>query len=232
MNGKEQALLLKNEGLPASTESGNALIYVLIALTLFGFLTVTLARQNMQSENMDLIDERVELYVSEMIEYVASTQQAVDMMLTSGSSVAQLDFTLPEESDFNDDPVYQKVFHPQGGGLNYQRVPSEEILADPAEGGWLFQTGTNVQWSPSSAPDVIITTNNVRREICEKLNLEIKGDAAIPVLSGSAENYFDPGGANNDLAVSDCAECEGYSSLCVQESADNTFAFYNVIVAQ
>ena len=73
-------------------EHGNAMIYVLIAIVLFGVLTVAMSRQNNQADGQDLSDEQVELYANELLQYVASAQQAVDMMLASGSEVNDLIF--------------------------------------------------------------------------------------------------------------------------------------------
>ena len=84
-----------------NNQSGNAMIYVLIALALFGFLTLTLSRSNNQADGQDIDDEQAELYALELMEYAASAQAVVDQMLFSGSEIDDLDFVIPSDPAFN-----------------------------------------------------------------------------------------------------------------------------------
>ena len=43
-----------NRRISTNTERGNAMVYILIALALFGFLTVTMSRQSGQSDSRNL----------------------------------------------------------------------------------------------------------------------------------------------------------------------------------
>jgi len=50
-------------------EDGNAMIYVLLAIALFGILTATLSGQNNDADGQDIDDEQIEFYASELLEY-------------------------------------------------------------------------------------------------------------------------------------------------------------------
>ena len=76
-------------------ESGNALIYVLIAIALFAALSFTLARQSDTGEAGTLSDERAELYATQIISYAAQTKSALDQMLFIGTDIDDLDFIAP-----------------------------------------------------------------------------------------------------------------------------------------
>lgn len=220
-------------------QRGNAMLYILVALALFGFLTLALTRQNLNSDNRNLSRERIELYTNELIEYTASAQQAIDMMLLSGSKVNDadptnnLDFILPTDGGFNTPPHLHKVFHPQGGGLNYIAEPSSSILdVVSGTGGWKYQDQINVEWTPSADNDVLITAHQIKRSVCEKINLEITGETTIPVLSGGLDDHFVSGAGDDNLTTAECADCEGYSALCVGNNAGTAYSFYTILVGE
>jgi len=74
-----------NRRISTNTERGNAMVYILIALALFGFLTVTMSRQSGQSDSRNLNRENIDLYVNNLIEYSAGAQQVIDLMLNIGA---------------------------------------------------------------------------------------------------------------------------------------------------
>ncbi len=217
----------------AKSQEGNAMIYILIALALFGFLTVTMSRQNQQADGHDLSKESIALYTNELIEYNAAAQQVINMMLASGAEISDLDFVEPSDSDFNTPPHIYKVFHPQGGGLNHIESPSSEMMNVTAgTGGWRFQDQINVEWTPSSANDVILTAHQIDQSVCEKINEKITGSKNIPALTENIGNIFLTTGSNLNLNTTRCPGCEGISSLCVSNSVATAYSYYNILAAQ
>ncbi|MEM8833547.1 MAG: hypothetical protein AAGB32_03295 [Pseudomonadota bacterium] len=222
----------------AKNQRGNAMIYILVALALFGFLTLALTRQNLRSDNQNLSRERIDLYSNELIEYVGSAQQVIDMMIMSGSDANDLDFMLPTNVGFNTAPHIHKVFHPSGGGLNYLPEPSSNILEPiSADAGWQYQDQINVEWTPldnlgNPTNDVLIIAHEIKRPICEYINEQITGSTTIPVLTGTIATHFVPGGGNNDFTTTECAACEGYSSLCVANNAQTAYSYYTILEAR
>ncbi len=218
---------------PLKSQDGNAMIYVLIALALFGFLTVTMSRQNQQADGRNLSKESIALYANELIEYNAAAQQAIDMMLASGAEISDLDFVEPSDTDFNTPPHIYKVFHPQGGGLNYVESPSSEMMSIiGGTGGWEFQNQINVEWTSSPANDIILTAHQIDRSVCEKINEKITGSNNIPALTENLGNIFLTTGSNLNLNTTRCPGCEGISTLCVSNSAVTAFGYYNILAAQ
>lgn len=211
-------------------EQGNVMVYILIALALFGFLTMTLARQNVQSDGQNLNDENAILYTNELIEYVASAQAATDRMLMTVSTPDDLDFILPSNAAFDTSPNIHKVFHPTGGGLNYQSSFSEAIRND-ATSGWYFQNNINVEWTPTTANDILLTAYFIPREVCAALNKKLIGDATIPVTANSHDDYFLLTGTT-DFDTTECAACEGIPSMCVENDTNDNYSFYTIIEGQ
>ncbi len=218
---------------PAS-QRGNAMIYVLIALALFGALTLTLSSQNEQADGEEISDEQAELYAVELIEYAASAKNVVDQMIMTGTSINELDFVNPSSAGFDTPPHIHKVYHPSGGGLNYQAGFNENII-DGFSAGWYVMSETNVEWTPTTADDVILSALRVSEKVCATINKKITGSLDIPQTAIGLNNLFDPNNvAKGDFLNTSCTTdaCIGYPSLCVQNITDLDYGFFNIVAAR
>ncbi len=222
-------------------ERGNALLYVLIAIALFAALSMTLGRQTDTSEAGALSNQKAEMYATQLMAYAAQAKSSVDQMLFSGTGIGDLDFALPNQAAFNSPSNrLDLVYHPDGGGLNPGRLPPEAIAqntTDPAA-GWYMGRFNNVEWTPSTATDVLLVAYQIKKAVCEKINAKITGSAAIPVLTDSiADIMIDDifhSGVNVDfmtdpLGTPVCADCHKKSSLCVEDQATGRYGFYSLI---
>lgn len=218
---------------------GNALIYVLLALALLGGLTMLLAKQG--SESDDLTYETSELLVTKTVAFAAAAKSAVDQMLMSGTNMNNLSYLRPGMAGFDTAPNHNKIFHPEGGGLT--RPAADTALFKPQGGsttptpGWYIGRFNNIEWTPSTAQDMILTAYDVNQNICAALNKKITGSSDIPRISSTLSTHFvsvaDGSSANADLTKTLCASCDGYPSLCVgSASAPEVYVYYNIISAQ
>lgn len=214
---------------------GNALIYVLLALALLGGLTMILAKQS--SEESDTSYERNELLVTKMVAYAASAKQVVDQMMMTGTTPANINLERPQDTNFDTPPFTHKVYHPDGGGLSYQD-PSADIFITATDiplPGWYFSDEMNVDWTPTTANDIVLVAYRIQKSVCEAINKKITGSTNIPALpSGMAQVFLTAadGGGGSNLDVAACADCEGYPSMCVSNVAQDAYSYYNIIVAQ
>ena len=170
------------------------------------------------------------LYANELIEYVSNAQQAVDMMLSTGSETDELLLLNPSSAGFNTAPHIHKLFHPQGGGLNYQTSFNDKIQ-NGAGSAWIFKNDTNVEWTDSTANDVILSAYFIRREVCQEINRIITGNTTIPVTANAHSNYFTSGGGT-DFDATECAACDGFHTLCVENDSNDNYTYYTVISGQ
>ena len=223
-----------------ASEAGNALIYVLIAIALFGALSFTLGRQTDTSEANAVTDERVELYASQLISYSAQAKSAVDQMLfTAATQINDLDFTAPTDAGFDTGTVIHRVYHPQGGGLTPGRLSEDitnQVTADPAP-GWYMGRFNNVEWTASTADDVILVAYQISQAACEKINQKVTGTTAIPSITAEIRNVLidaaDHTGANVELTTDlgdICPDCENRASLCVENGG--IYGYYTIIADQ
>ena len=217
----------------ARKENGNVLVYILIAVVLFGALSFAISRQTNTAGTAELDAAKLEFYASELIGYSGAAQSVIDQMMAMGSTIDDYDFARQGESDFNIHPHAHKVFHPQGGGLDIKSLPEDVTVERETDApGWYMTSSINVEWSDSGATDVILTAYQINKPLCELFNEKITGSKTIPAVSGQMKDYFISTGANNDLTIGACAGCEGYSALCVSNSNQDSFSFYSVLRAR
>ncbi|MCC7305850.1 MAG: hypothetical protein IT558_06280 [Alphaproteobacteria bacterium] len=222
-------------------QRGNAMIYVLIAIALFAALSMTLGRQTDTGEAGDLSDSKAEMYAAQLIAYAAQAKSSVDQMLFSNAKIDELDFKLPGQAGFNTAPNTNKVYHPDGGGLNPGKLPAEAVkqnIGDPVA-GWYMGRFNNVEWTKSSGTDVILVAFQIHKKICENINKKITGSTAIPKMSDTIrevliDDAIYVGATNTDFLTDPagtpaCADCHNRASLCVEDSNSQTYAFYTVI---
>ncbi len=217
-----------------STEDGNALVYVLIAIVLFAALSFTLSR-NMSGSNTKEIDAaRAELYAVELIAYSAQVKSVIDQMSFTGTRINTLDFTKPGEASFSTAPHIHKIFHPQGGGLTSANLPTRSIkeISPSPEAGWYLGLFNNVEWTKGTGTDVMLTAHQISKAVCLAINDKITNSTAIPAISGDLDDYLVDTGTNNEFTVSSCADCEGYVALCVSNNTASTYSFYTIILGR
>lgn len=223
----------------ARQNSGNAILYVLLALALLGALTMVLARQNDQASGENLSSEQVELLTARTVSYAGSVKNAVDQMLMSGTQVGNLDYLRPAQAGYDTAPYINRVFHPEGGGVTYQSATAEvfEGLTDTPPAGWYLSRPNNVEWTPTTASDVILVAYRINRPLCEAINQKITGSRTIPALTVSLVAALlsagdVSGGGGSPLTKTTCAACEGHPALCVSDSSAVNYAYYNIISGQ
>ncbi len=219
--------MMKNQG-------GNAVVIILIAVALFAALTFTLSRSVQDGESNELTRAQTEIYASQLMSYAAEVESAISQMLYSGAEIDDLDFVLPDDTDFETGSDIYKVFHPDGGGVNLKRLP-EGVIAQvsattPAD--WYLDRFNNVEWTPTTKMDVILTAHQIAKSTCEEINKVITGSRTIPALNDSLSNILVAGNAESDLDETACSDCEGYASLCVSNVSVNAWSFYTIVAAQ
>ncbi len=216
-----------------SSERGNALIYVLIAIGLFGALSFTLSNTSSDSNTSELDDAKVEFYATQLISYASQAKSVIDQMSITGTSIDELDFTLPGEAGFDTAPHIHKVFHPQGGGLTLAQIPEEvqRQVSSSYKSAWYLGRFNNVEWTKTTGTDVILSAYQLQGNVCETINLKITGSATVPILtSGYMRHPLVDSTTDTDLTSTLCPDCEGIFALCVA-SHTNTEAktFYSII---
>lgn len=222
------------------SQKGNAFLYILIAVVLLAGLTFTLSRiESQDGDGQSKVDKaQVALDANAILSYAASVQNAIIRLDQVGVSSDQIDFIQPWETTFNDPPTTEKLFHPDGGGLNYKPLPPDATGASVADPKPRFYVGrfNNVEWSPTAAMDVIFTAYKITRPVCEEINRRVIGDPTIGTYSSTMARVLVEGagryhsGGFRDLQIAQCAACEDKNAFCITDGT--SYAFYSIMDAK
>jgi hypothetical protein len=230
----------RNKSRTSFPETGNALIYVLIAIALFASLSFTVARQTNNQEAATLAPEEIELLASRIIGYASQAESVIEQMNFAGSRAADLEFPLPGEAAYDTGSDIHKVYHPQGGGLIPGKLSEQMVsqtTSDPPP-GWYMGRFNNVEWTDGIEDDVILTAFQISQAVCQNLNEKITGSTDIPVVGGAdledvlIDDRFYSGGSNVEFTLTQCPDCAEYHALCVSNGAGTMWAYYNILAAQ
>ncbi len=216
-----------------NSEAGNALVYVLIAIALFAALTLTLGRETDSGQANALNRERAQLYATQLIAYATQARSAIDQMTFTGLTVDDIDYSLPGTAGFTGGVAdFRKLYHPQGGGLIARPLPAEASVPN-AITNWHIGQFNNVEWSETTAEEVIAVAAGLRESVCAEINNIITGDPTIPTISSRADVFFIDddlfGFTNQPFETSDCPACEGNLSLCILDN-NGFYYFYNILI--
>ncbi len=196
------------------------MVYILIALALLAAITMMVADQS--SDTSDKVDDS-ELLTTRVIAYAGTAQNVLDRMLMTGTLAANLSYLRPADAGFNTAPHLNKIYHPNGGGLNYNAATSDIFGTCTApNAGWYIGAANNFEWTPTTTNDVILTAYCIKQSICANINKKISGSATIPTVSGDAADYFVPEpdwSTHTNFTAALCASCSGIPSFCVADSA-------------
>ncbi|MCB9990119.1 MAG: hypothetical protein H6867_01910 [Rhodospirillales bacterium] len=218
------------------------MIYVLVIVALFAALSFVLARQNNTGETGILDEEKVGIYASVIQQASMQLKQSIEQMTFTGSQIDDLDFVTPDDANYNVGSNIHKVFHPQGGGMILPRIPDEAIdeITTPSA-RWYIGRFNDVEWTPSTNDDVILTAYQISQQVCERLNETLTGSTNVPVLTVPATDVliFKSGG-NTDFTSIQCqdadspandVDCDGQPALCVQDS-NGAWSFFSLMAVQ
>ncbi len=225
-----------------NNQRGNAMVYVLIIVALFAALSFVLSRQTDTSETGVISESQLEIFTGVLLQAPMQLKQSIDQMVFTGTQVSVLDFVTPDQVAFDTAPVINKVFHPSGGGVILPRIPGDavnEISTDPPA-RWYIGRFENVEWSPSSAHDVVLTAHQVTQQVCARINEKLTGSTTIPELTDPVNELLidaslSTAGANIEFTSARCtvpADCFGEQSLCVKDNGVNAWSFYSLIAAE
>jgi hypothetical protein len=171
-----------------SSEQGNALWFILIAIVLLGALTVLLTRSGGNvSQSGDVEQSRIK--VSSLMRYAKGLETAIDQMKIAGVSENQISFknslTATDYTNANCTTPDCEVFSSAGGGQTY-RIPAN--MNDGSH--WIFTGANNVgttagpigTTAAGTGNDLIMLLPGIPAELCVQINrdLDVGTPGTIP----------------------------------------------------
>jgi hypothetical protein len=225
--------------MPRTHQSGNIMVYILLAIALFGALTLVLSRQNAQGDGQDLSDEQLAFQANELLQYSAAARAAVDTILLAGSTIDDIVFTKPNEAGYENTNTVHNIYHPLGGGLIPAAAnPSIFTGSTTPDAGWYIGRFTNVVGTATSGNDIIITAYGISEALCGALNKKLVGSDEPIDFDSDVRHYLINNtihGLGNSATMPGafCTDCLNRTELCVRSTTDGpALAFYSVIGVQ
>lgn len=230
-----------------NTESGNVLFYILIAVALLATLTIAVSQGGRGSANQ-ISEERARLYAGEILEYANIMSSAVSQLRLRGvtDDLLCFDHTQWGADDYDHAGCtdnFNRLFHPEGAGLEWVRPPPEamDTTASP-DNLWHIYGDNEIEnigttSGAAGSSDLILLVDELSQNVCEQINQLLghteDGDS-IPQDTGYGETRYIGAFAYSETIVDEASgtALDGKSEGCFEDTTNNVYAFYKVLIAR
>lgn len=228
----------------SSSEKGNVLFLILIAVALFAALSYAVTSSS-RTGGGDASAEVNKTNIAALQQFAPTLRTGIIRMTVSrGIPLSDIDFNEPDVfSTLPADAMAHNVFNPQVGGVIYSQVPRP--LKDPAYIGsqWIITSNNEVKGigSTSSGPgadiasvDVVAFAPGLTRDACEQINKSI-GVTGVPVQSsvdyinihGYGQGFMGAGGGGIIGGEAGSASLANHDQGCFDYGGD--YVYYAVV---
>lgn len=222
-------------------ESGNVLVYVLIAVALLASLAFVIT-QGGQGGMKDLSADRDRLLATEILDYSDSVAKAVSILRLRGVGFDQISFAHPRLSatygTYGTETAYE-LFNPEGGGIIFQSPNPQSMVGGAGDymfvaDNEIFGVGTNGDGVLSN--EMMLVLRDIRMEVCQQINvlLNVTPPNTVPPSDDiDTPNLFNPPGSapsgTTTVASAASSPLHGKLAGCLMDSDDNEYVFYQVL---
>jgi len=220
-----------------SSENGNAFIFILIAIALFGALAFTFTRGAKQGTG-NISKQQAKVAAQEIINYARLLEGAVDRVRRNGCSESQLNFENAVVAG------YSNTSAPTDGSCDiFETTGGRAIWATPPtnssdDTSYLITGGNTVpNVGNNASPDLVLLLNSVDRNVCIELNnylgVDNPGDAPPQDSDGIDTTLFTGSFAATE-EITTSAVLDDVSVACITDTSPDpdTDHFYSVLLAR
>ena len=227
-------------------QSGNALVYVLVAIALLAALSFAVT-QSWRGNASKLNEERARTYANEIIEFSNIISNAVVQLRLRGVPTSSLCFEDPswpvgfdyDHAGCTDD--YNKIFSLAGAGINWQSAPREAMdLPSNPDNLWHIYGDNEIEnvgttCGAASCAELLLVVDELHMNVCkalnERLNVTNPGDSIPADLGFSETRYI--GAFDYNATIGDDAggtPLEAKTAACFESGGE--YVFYKVLISQ
>lgn len=224
-----------------SSESGNILFYILIAVALLAALSYAISKSNTGSTTQ-LNSERSRLAATEMLEYATILGNAASQLRLRGCKLTEISFAGATGSYANANAPTDNtchIFHASGGGISLQAPPEAALVTTTTP--WVFSAdmeinGVGSTCAADGCADLVAYIPGVKDSVCDAIN-ELSGidsPATRPVQNDASYGTFQGTYTYVDTMGDQVgtAKLSSKSAGCFQSTADGVFVLYKVLLAR
>ncbi|MEM7679890.1 MAG: hypothetical protein AAF182_02680 [Pseudomonadota bacterium] len=238
-----------------TTQRGNVLFYVLIAVALVAALSIAITN-SLRGNTTDVEDNRAGIIAGEILDISNIYATAVAQLRLRGVLEENLCFDDPGWEDFQEDDYYyhaacetttNRIFHPDGAALVWSRMPRDAFVKSFRPGDepdYLFHiiSDNEIQdvGSTCSEPkcsELLFVIDELSEKVCREINkllgIEARNDE-VPEDNVYGDIRF-RGRYNFSETIGDTADSRvlrGRLAGCFESQSQDVFVFYKVLISR
>ena len=206
----------------ASSERGNVLFYILVAVALLAALSLAVSQSGRGNVNK-LTEEKARLYATDMIEYANIVAASVGQLRLRGCDSDEISFENDDVSGYTnanaptDNTCH--VFHLSGGGVDWKQTPAEAIN-DGNANHYFYNAANEVELigttcGTSACSELLMLVQDLSQQVCIQINnlLDVTNPADTP-----------PTSANVNVSLPKFTGAFGYTDTMGDTAGDNVLA--------
>ena len=222
----------KNKSMNKNAQRGNAVVFILIAIALFGALAFTFMRGAKTGQG-NLTAGQAKLIATEMISHASAMEKATNKLLSKGCSENELNFYDPliptalNPSAPADD--HCDIFNASAGGM------TANVFSQYAPVGAGPSSVVNITGTTTSEPDLGYYFAGMSDALCKEINKQLGIDNPETIPEDSTVTAAAPFtgtftvGAADDYNDED-PRIDGKTSACIKITAVSVNSFYSVLI--
>ncbi|MBX2835006.1 MAG: hypothetical protein KTR28_08560, partial [Micavibrio sp.] len=216
-----------------TTQSGNALWFILIGAVLLGLLTMVLSRGTSSVEQTGSFEQRT-IATSQLLRYASGIEQDVQQLNMNGCSESDISFQNTSVAGYGAGTANCRVFEVSGAGQSWQDITGESAALLGGE-GLMFTDSLNVPGvGRDDGPDLVMLAA-VSQAMCAQINTSRSISGTITTTIDNVELYENGSDAFDDetfnLVDDGQAIFNGQASGCFTDDNGDAI-FYQVVLAR
>jgi hypothetical protein len=233
-----------------SSESGNAIFYIFVAIALLGALSFAVSRGGRGGVDK-MQEDKAQLAATSLMNTVDSMQKAVQTMRLRDVAPTSLCFDSTEwgaasytHAGCSDNA--NKVFHVDGGGTTWTKIPTEALdssrSAQADYGIWHISAANEVEeigttCGADACADLLLMAGNIHRDVCIKVNdlMNVTNPSGVPPVDGDSDDTAFAGVYTWTKSLGDeagSADLTGQRTGCFFDTAGTQYIFYGVLLGR
>jgi hypothetical protein len=234
-----------------TSEKGNVLFLILIAVALFAALSYVVTQSTRSGSGSTEREQNI-LSSAQMTQYPTALRTALIRMVLAGTPIEHVAFnsTAPFYSSTIGRTEAAYVFSPKGGAAIYQEAPADLMTSGVAT-GWTFNANNRIPGigldDDGAGNEVIAFLSGVSNGVCKQVNEELGVNLAgctlvagvpnagtVDVANGmnntNASAYTFPSTGTAIVGAGCTTGLARQASGCFTNAAGTTFTFYSVLL--